>query len=164
VSSQSQLPWTIKVIDSSVSLKLPADFDTTLKIMDRITVSRLQLEQATVIFMKIDVIDTVPLPKDSSELKIDYAKMLSGYLKRSNGQLVEDKVMKVGKYIGDFVKAKMVIEGVEYFAEQQNFALNGDSYNIQLIFPVDKEIALADLRNQFLGVFVINSSTKQFSD
>jgi hypothetical protein len=151
------------VIDSTIRLNLPANLDTTI-VMDRLTMGRLEHEQVVFIFMKIDVIDTVPGPKDTIELRDNYAKVLKGFLNRSKGELISKEEIKSGDYIGMYIKAKVNLEGADYFIEQQTYSLNGDAYNLQIVYPLEIEQLSSDLRKKFLTSVIIAPASKQFSD
>lgn len=160
VFSQDKALWKINVIDSLVSLNLPGDLKTET-FQERLIIGNMKYEQFTFVFMKIDVIDTVPMAKDTAMLRENYKKMAKGFLNRSKGELVKMEEVKQGDFIGNYIKTRVSINGENYIIELKAFFLNGDGYNLQIIYPAFLENTLIDIRKSFLDSFMISPNAKQ---
>lgn len=159
--SQDSTAWKINVIDSVVSVNVPGDLKISMPVK-RFTVGKLEYEQIIFGVLKIDVLDTVPLPKDTIKLRDGYDKVLKGFMKSmSGGILIGQEEIKQGKYIGRYAKIKMNKGGVDYYIESKTFFLNEDNYGIQIIYPISIEKESESLRKRFLNSLIIAATVKQ---
>lgn len=96
--SQDTTVWKRNVIDSIVSVIAPEDLEISMPI-ERFTIGNLSYGQIIFVFLKIDVLDTVPLPKDTIEMRNGYDKLLKGYMKNiPAGVLIGQEDIKQGYY------------------------------------------------------------------
>jgi len=161
--SQDTTAWKINVIDSIVSVIVPGNLKMSTP-AERFTVGSLNYEQIIFGILKIDALETVPLPKDTMELRDSYDKVLKGFMKSMpGGILIGQEEIKQGKYIGRYTKIKMNKRGVDYYIECKTFFLNEDNYGMQVIYPISFEKESESLRKKYLNSLIIAASVKQFN-
>lgn len=160
VLSQDGGSWKKFAIDRSISLRLPDKLDTST-IRDRLLIGKLEYEQVSLVFMKIDVLESVSMAKDLTVLRSNYDKMVKGFLRTSGSVVLEQKEIKQKHFVGRFTKTQLEKEGVEYFIEFIAYSVQEDMYSLQIIYPSSIENESTDLRKRFRNSLIIAPDSGQ---
>jgi len=163
VKAQDQQQWVNFSVDKVVSLSVPGKMDTS-SVQNILTMGVLQLKQLTIVFQKIDVVDTVKLPKNLDSLQEHYKGFLKGVTKGDSNHIIYAKEAKIGKYIGIAFKQKFQKNGIDYIMEGLEFSLNNDAYGLLLMHSPDVEASTADIKKRILDSWTISPSAKQIQD
>ena len=161
VYSQDTRSWNKHVIDNIVTLNLPDGDLEIIHPMERFTVNRAEYDSIVFLFTKIDIIKTKVLANDSGDLRNKYRELLQGFIKTSKSQLIDSSLFKEGKFMGSYLKGKMNNNGIDCFIEYKAYFLNGDTYGIQIIYPISQAYTLTDMREKLLNSMVISPSANQ---
>lgn len=160
--SQDTTSWEKHVIDNIVTLNLPDGDLEIIHPFEGFTVYRARYgDSVNFLFTKLDITGTAPMADDSDDLKHLYRKLLQGFIMNSKSQLIDTSLFNEGKFIGSYLKGKKNNEGVDCYLEYKAYFLNEDTYGIQILYPISRELALTDMRKKLLNSMIISPSVIQ---
>ena len=158
--SQENAEWKDYKVDYAVTLTLPVKMDTST-LYERCTAGTLEYENLLFMYMKIDVIDSVPWAKDTLSLRNGYDKVIKGFLNQNPGTVLEKREIAEGQFLGIYVKIRATVSGADGIIDLKAFFINGDTYSIMTLVEAGLADKSKDISERFMKSIKISPLAKQ---
>ncbi|NII29386.1 hypothetical protein HB364_30175 [Pseudoflavitalea sp. X16] len=159
--SQENAVWKDYKVDHVVTLTLPVKIDTST-VYERCTIGQFEYENLAFIYSKIDVIDSVPWPRDTLSIRNGYDKLIKGFLSQNPGTVLEKREIVEGQVFGVYAKMKATVSGADAIVNLKAFFINGDTYGIMTLTEAGLAEKTKDVSEKLMRSIKISPLAKQF--